>query len=67
MQEGSFDEIDTLGRTLSALLGCTVNWWGSVGKNVFVCKCSISFSGSRLKDSDDWTWAKRKHEENSKQ
>lgn len=66
MQQGISNNVDFIAKKLSLLLGCTIGL-DSRGRNVFVCKHGIPFSISRLQDSDDWTWAKEKHKEETKE
>lgn len=60
MQQGTFNSIDILGKKLSLIIGCPVTWPG-YDKNIFVCRCGISFHVYRLQGSDDWSWAKEEH------
>jgi len=60
MQEGSFAGVARLGRKLSMVIGCPVRWLGR-DRNIFVCAHNISFSISRLVNSNDWSWAKEEH------
>lgn len=60
MQEGSFAEVDELGKRLSLVIGCPVTWPG-YDKNVFICKHGMAFPIYRLKGSDDWSWVKEEH------
>lgn len=60
MQEGSFPDVDRLGKRLSLEIGCPVAWSGH-DKNVFVCHHGLAFPLYRLQASDDWSWAKDEH------
>lgn len=61
MQQGNFNDVDSLGKKLSLVLGCPVRWTGHE-RNVFVCSHDIAFPLHRLKGLDDWTQVKAEHD-----
>lgn len=61
MQEGTYN-IDNLATKLSTEIDCSIKYAGSIGKNVLICKCGVMFSVSRLSTSDDWSWARERHD-----
>jgi len=62
MQQGSFEEVNTLGSRLSLEIDCPVAW-PRRDKNALTCKHGVIFSISRLRESKDWSWARRMHME----
>ncbi len=60
MQEGSLSEVDIIARKLSTAIDCTLRL--SLNRKLLVCGHHELFSLSRLTGTNDWSWAKTKHE-----
>ena len=55
VQEGGYQEIDSLGRQLSLVLNCPCRAWN---KKLFECHCNITYPYYMVKaayDSGDWS------------
>ena len=61
MQEGSLVEIDAIARKLSLEIHCALRL-PEFNRSVLVCHHGLAFSIPRLKESPDWSWAKKEHD-----
>jgi len=62
MQQGKWNEIDSLGGRLNKLLDCPVRFPG-MGGYYMLCGHGMSISITKLLENDDWTWVKEKHDQ----
>ena len=60
MQQDALGPIDALGRRLSSETSCVVRM--SATGSIFICSHGVKFSMTRLNSSNDWAWAREKHE-----
>ena len=62
MQEGTFNDVDALGKKLSTVINCSVRFH----VDMFVCYHDLVFKLAALRKLDNLDWAKEYHEEMAK-
>ena len=68
-QQGNLQELDTLGSRLSLAIRCPVHY-PAYNKNVFECKCNVTFSLFIVKGAvgnGNWEPIIKKHKDGKKQ
>ena len=62
MQQGKWNEIDSLGLRLNEFLDCPIKFPG-MGQDFVICGHDMKVSIPRLLENKDWAWVKKEHEE----